>query len=495
MKIKLLYKGLFLVAIPLVFELCIFGYLIKLQNQVEQEAQRINRNKMINDSVNAIVHDCISITDATQGYSMIPSIDRERTTRALVTIKERMMDIDQQFGNLRELSRGDPSISRQVLNCGIAFKQTRDDLLALRASMQKCSFDDLPLVLNHGRKRLDVDIHACLRAGVLELGEESRKQTDDKAARQMREQERLILHCAIAASCIIAVVVAFVFGQNLAKRLTLLGANANRMAKGEPLLAAQGGTDEVAELDRNIHYAAQLIEAAKRMRQEVMAMITHDLKTPLQSIKSYYEMLEGGMLGELNDKGKRLLGISQNSIGHMTQLIDSVLELEKLRTGKVLLKTEPVELSSLLDKCVQSVKVFADSKHVSLITEYNHEPADTVRGDEFWLQEVFVNILSNAIKFTDENTKVTVATKTTGRKVEISVADQGPGISKEEVAMIFERFHRAETAAPVAGSGLGLSIAKELIELHLGSISVESQVGHGSTFIVRLPVTQMTIQA
>lgn len=472
----------------MLFELGIFTYLIQLQNQVEQEAQRVNRNKMINDSVNAIVHDCISITDATQGYSMIPSIDRERTTRALATIKEKMTDINDQFENLKELSHGDPSMSMQVLNCGRAFNQTRVDLLALRAAMAKCSFDDLPLVLNHGRKRLDLDIHACLRAGVLELGEESRKQTDDKTAREMREKERLILKCAIAASCIIAVMVAFLFGQNLARRLTLLGANAKRLAKGESLLAAQGGSDEVAELDRNIHYAAQLIEAAKRMRQEVMAMITHDLKTPLQSIKSYYEMLEGGLFGELNERGKRLLGISQNSIGHMTQLIDSVLELEKLRTGKVLLKTEEIEPSSLLDGCVQSVKVFADSKDVALITDYHHTPSDTIRGDDFWLHEVFINILSNAIKFTADNSKVTVATKITGRKLEVSVIDQGPGISKEEVAMIFERFHRAESAAPVAGSGLGLSIAKELIELHLGSIRVESEVGHGSTFIIGLPL-------
>ena len=489
MKLTILTKGWILVGIPLCFEVTIFGCLIHLQDDVERDAQRISRNKRLNDGVNAIVHDCIAITDATQNYSTIPGFDAARTSRAMVVIKARMQDISDRYEQLKELAKDDPKIFTQVQNCGMAFDRTKHDLLALRDNMQHASFDDVPLILNHGRKKLDADIHACLRAGVLELGEESLKGTDDVESRRLREKTRLLLYCALGFSILFAGIVATSFSRDLARRLSRLSANANKLAKGEPLLAPIGGTDEVAELDRNFHYAADLIEAAKRMRQEVVAMITHDLKTPLQSIRSYFEMLNAGMLGELNDRGTRLLDISQKSSEHMVQLIDSVLELEKLRTGNVSLQSQQIDLSQLLDRCLQSVKVLADTKEVTLVPHYEHSTADILFGDAFWLQEVFINILSNAIKFTAEKSQVCVNTRDTNGNVEIAVVDQGPGISKEQINLIFERFHRVPSTTEIAGSGLGLSIAKELIELHHGSISVVSEVGKGSTFIIKLPIS------
>ncbi|HEY9714211.1 MAG TPA: HAMP domain-containing sensor histidine kinase, partial [Chroococcales cyanobacterium] len=261
------------------------------------------------------------------------------------------------------------------------------------------------------------------------------------------------------------------------------------------LLPPLGGTDEVAELDRTFHSAAVLIEGAKRMRQEVTAMISHDLKSPLQSIRSYLEMLETGILGELNEKGERLLVNSQRASDHMSNLIDSVLQLEKLRSGSIRLKQEKVVLSSLLTTCLDLVRASADGKAVRLETSFEHDDSDCVIGDEFWLKEVFVNILSNAVKFTPEKSKVTVSTRQVGDRMEVAVADEGPGIRDSEKKVIFERFSRLKSAAAVAGTGLGLPIAKELVEMHHGSIEVDSHVGLGSTFVILLPVSKPSTDA
>jgi signal transduction histidine kinase len=160
----------------------------------------------------------------------------------------------------------------------------------------------------------------------------------------------------------------------------------------------------------------------------------------------------------------------------MVNLISSVLHLEKLRTGNVQLQAVPIELAPLLDKCLESVTLLAEEKEVALSIQPISTSALKVVGDAFWLEQVFVNLLSNAIKFTPPKSTVSVSAQTFDDNVEVRVTDQGPGIREGEKKLIFE-----------TGTGLGLPIAKELIELQKGSIAVESTLGKGSTFVILLP--------
>jgi signal transduction histidine kinase len=224
------------------------------------------------------------------------------------------------------------------------------------------------------------------------------------------------------------------------------------------------------------------------MRQEVTAMITHDLKTPLQSIRSFLEMLHHGMLGELNEQGDALLTLSEKESMRMVGLIDSVLQLERIRSGSVGLKVADLTVGDLLDKSADAVQVLADEKQIELKREYEQVKAETIQGDGFWLEQVLVNILSNAIKFSPPKTSVIVTVQSSPALLVIRISDKGPGIPKEERKLVFERFHRvASTSSNIAGSGLGLTISKELVELHHGTIDIESEVGSGSTFNIRLP--------
>lgn len=233
----------------------------------------------------------------------------------------------------------------------------------------------------------------------------------------------------------------------------------------------------------------------ENLRQEVTAMITHDLRTPLQTIRNYLEMLKNGMLGNLNEQGNKLLHLTDKESQRMNTLIDGVLTLEKLRSGNMTLNLDMIDLQTLLEDCARSLELVARDKGITIKLE-PFKPLK-IQGDRVWLEQVILNILGNALKFSPAKTQITMsaAFKETNKgadKVEIRVKDQGPGIPAEDLGKIFDRFYRVQSAAhksgQKSGAGLGLNICKELIKLHDGSITCESESSDGSTFIIVLPI-------
>ncbi len=472
-------------SIPLCFEISIFGVLLHMQDQIEHEAQRINRNKKITDELNGLVHDVLKVTDS---FEFSPENGELTIFGRTKAIKHEIATMLNRLNVIKDLAKDEPELYQKVEICTYGLQQAKRDLLNMGRDAGNAPEDKIESVFRWYRKKINGDLHDSLSHGLLELGQMPALESNEVTSPKIRENIRLLLKLALGFSVMFALFGAAMFSKHLAVRLSLVGENADNLAKGEPLLPPIGGTDEVAELDSHLHYAADLIEAAKKLRQEVTAMITHDLKAPLQSVRSYLEMLDAGLLGELNDQGTRLLKTTEKASEHMVGLIDSVMQLEKLRTGKIVLKESLVEIVPILQKSIDSISVFAEAKNISLITEFTEEHCD-VSGDEFWLQEIFVNILSNAIKYSPDNCKVWITTSSLEDKsVEISVKDQGPGIADSEMKLIFERFHRIAATEGIAGTGLGLPIAKELIEMHKGSIKVESDGKLGSTFIISLPL-------
>ena len=246
----------------------------------------------------------------------------------------------------------------------------------------------------------------------------------------------------------------------------------------------------------------------ENLRQEVVAMITHDLRTPLQTILSYLGMLRLGMLGDLNEQGTKLLSLTDRESKRMATLIDGVLTLEKLRTGNTSLNISKIDLFDLLDTSAKALELVAKDKNI----EITIKPFESIEieGDRMWLEQIMINIISNAVKYSPRETKVLVKAKVlkeTANKskkskseecetarAEIRVEDQGPGIPPEDQEKIFERFHRVTATAHKVGTGLGLNICRELIMLHNGSITCESEVGRGSTFIIELPLAVTVVE-
>lgn len=485
MKLTLLRKGVLLVSIPLCFEVLIFGWLINIQDNLEREAQRINHNKQINDLVNLILRDTVLINNA-----LALNYTHSLTGFNSKEIQARVTDIRQNFLDLEVLAHDDPVVLGSVGKCEAGLALAFQDISRLKEGLHTAkSVKELQHLISATRSSLEKHLYITLRGGMFELALEAMHGSDDKVTEKIEGQKKLLLQCALGLSALIAVLGTYILSTTLVRRLTLVNQNAERLGKGQPLLPPFGGNDEVADLDRSFHHAAELIEAAKKMRQEVTAMITHDLKSPLQSVRSYLEMLENSRFGTLNQPGLRLLPKAQNASNQMGVLIDNVLQLEKLRSGVVRLQTSAIDLPQLLNQCLDGLSLLAEHKQVVFARDYASAGCDTISGDAFWLEQVFVNLLSNAIKFTATGSTVSVGTKgRTPGTVEVRITDQGPGIADEEMKLIFDRFHRVQSTGDVAGTGLGLPIAKELIELHHGAISVESEIGKGSTFILSLVV-------
>jgi len=227
-------------------------------------------------------------------------------------------------------------------------------------------------------------------------------------------------------------------------------------------------------------------ETANRLKDEFVSVVSHDLRTPLNAILGWASMLQDGSLEPAMSK-RALQSIHDNATRQL-RLVEDLLDLSRLQSGRMALTIEEVDLRGLLRGVVESIVPVAAGRNLQLDVEAI--PALKLRGDTRRLEQVFFNLLGNAVKFTPEGGRVAVAVRDLSGAVEIKVIDTGVGIDPTFLPHVFDAFRQADAdaAGRHGGVGLGLSIARELIEAHKGSITAESAgVGHGAAFIVRLP--------
>jgi signal transduction histidine kinase len=255
----------------------------------------------------------------------------------------------------------------------------------------------------------------------------------------------------------------------------------NRMVERSWTLArAEQATRAQAERDR-----AEL-EVVNEQKTRFLARMSHELRTPLNAIIGFSEVLARRSFGELNPKQAEYVGDVVDSGHHLLALVDDILDVAKVETGAVELDLGPVELAELLSGSLALFQEQAGRHRVTL-----HLDADpglgTIEADARKLKQVMFNLLANALRFTPAGGRVTVGARPAGERVHIRVSDTGPGIAPEDREAIFEEF-RQGTGGAQGGTGLGLPLARRLVELHSGRLGVESEVGAGSTFTIELPV-------
>ncbi|MEF3303799.1 two-component system histidine kinase PnpS [Paenibacillus sp. GYB003] len=236
------------------------------------------------------------------------------------------------------------------------------------------------------------------------------------------------------------------------------------------------------------------IRRLEKMRSEFVANVSHELKTPVAAVKGFAETL---LAGAMNDPeiAKSFLQIIYDESERLNRLIGDILELSKVESKRVPLQFSPVHLSSFVGKTLDMMRSAASKKEIGL--EMQVDPELYIEADEDRLRQIFINLLSNGINYTPEGGKVKVQVEEVAvegeiEKIRIAISDTGIGIPKKDLPRIFERFYRVDKARSRSsgGTGLGLSIVKHLVELHKGTIRVESDIGLGSTFILELPVIQ-----
>ena len=249
-------------------------------------------------------------------------------------------------------------------------------------------------------------------------------------------------------------------------------------------------TTELAIKNEQLEARSREAERANRLKSEFVASMSHELRTPLHTIIGFSELTLEEPEGPLNPKYKRFLGHILQDSRHLLELINEVLDISKIEAGKLVLQPEQFDFSACLAETIASIRKQAEAKHVLL--ENRNGFAGLIHADKIRVKEVLYNLLSNAIKFTPEGGTVWLESVTRDGFLEIAVADTGIGIAPEEHAAIFEKFYQVgDTAHGVReGTGLGLAITKQLIELHGGSIWLQSQPGAGSRFTFTFPLTK-----
>jgi phosphoserine phosphatase RsbU/P len=264
---------------------------------------------------------------------------------------------------------------------------------------------------------------------------------------------------------------------------TLLSALADQAAVA--LENARLGGEVRVEMEERLRAS----EGATSAKDRALATLAHDIRTPLGAIDGYCELLQEEVHGPINDRQRETLGRVRMSGRHLLSLLDNVMEMARLNAGVLRVGAEPVDLTEVAREAVHLLIPTADAK---LQTLQLRRPARlTVTADHARVRQVLVNLIGNAVKFTPEGGSITVRT---ARRThdgapwgEIRVTDTGPGIPEADRAAIFEPYYRSEGTAALPGVGLGLAISQALVRQMGGLLEVESEVGAGSSFIVRFP--------
>jgi len=243
-----------------------------------------------------------------------------------------------------------------------------------------------------------------------------------------------------------------------------------------------------ARLFTEIQAKSRELELANKHKSEFLANMSHELRTPLNAIIGFSEVLSEQMFGEVNDKQLEYLRDIHASGHHLLTLINDILDLSKIEAGRMELDLATTNLPMLLDNCTTLVRERASRNGLVLALDVDDDVGDWVC-DVRKLKQIVINLLSNAVKFTPAGGRVTLRATKLEHAVEIAVVDTGVGIAKDQQALVFEEFRQAggDYLRKAEGTGLGLALAKRFVELHGGSIRVESEPGRGSTFAFVLP--------
>lgn len=237
-----------------------------------------------------------------------------------------------------------------------------------------------------------------------------------------------------------------------------------------------------------VFYDITELRKLERMRSEFIANVSHELRTPLSAIKGFVETLLDGAINDKNSNIK-FLNIINEHVMRLDRLINDILDLSKIETKAIKLKKEIISIKDIIDKVVSLLKSKADEKEIKVNIDIS-ENLPQVKIDKEKIMQVFFNLLDNAIKFNINKGQITISARMLEDKIKIDISDTGIGIPEKDSGRIFERFYRVDKgrSRELGGTGLGLSIVKHIVELHEGTVSVESKLNKGSKFSFTLPI-------
>ena len=253
------------------------------------------------------------------------------------------------------------------------------------------------------------------------------------------------------------------------------------------ITAAVEAEIERAELLERESQARQQAEEASRLKEEFLATVSHELRTPLNAVVGWSRLLNSGQLDP--DGARHAVEVIERNAASQRQIIEDLLDVSRIVAGKLRISTQPVDLLLIIHAAIDAVQPAAEAKEIKIATHVA-DPDAIVRADNERLQQVFWNLLANAVKFTPAGGTIDVYLERNGSLAEIRIEDSGPGIPQEFLPRIFERFSQADGSSTRkhGGLGLGLAIVRHLVELHGGTVSAANRESGGAVLTVKLPV-------
>lgn len=296
----------------------------------------------------------------------------------------------------------------------------------------------------------------------------------------------------VLLSACIAVILAFLavtyITMRITKPITDMNNTINRFSGGDyEARVTVSSKDEVGQLGQSFNEMATEINALEQSRRSFVANVSHELRSPLTSIRGFLEAMQDGTIAK--EDQPKYIGIVINECKRMTGMVNGLLDLARIESGQYELKLEPFDINELVIRTVLTFEARINAKHIDVNMDFDSEHT-IVEADHSQIAQVIRNLVDNAIKFLQDNGKLTMRI-TSGKDIaHVSVIDNGAGIAQEDLPYVFDRFYKAEKAHTPSGSssGLGLSIVKRIIEQHGQSIKVESEPGKGAAFTFTLKI-------
>jgi signal transduction histidine kinase len=334
-------------------------------------------------------------------------------------------------------------------------------------------------------------VDSALGASATTLRNRTRQRVAD-ATTETLNAERLVAG-AIPVALLVALAIGIWLLRSISRPVYELERGMHAIAEGDlghQLGIAPNQKEEFGRLAASYQAMARQLEQLERLRAEFVSVASHELKTPINVIIGYLELLQEGIYGEIPPKQKEVLQTITKQANALTRLVKRLLDISRFEASGGKIDVREVDLQRFLTTLESSFRVLANQRDIAFTVEHGPDLPLKVYWDEDRINEVLGNLLSNAFKFTPRGGKVALTVGAQENKVIITVADTGAGISPEQLPHIFDKFFQADNQAQAAtkGTGLGLAIAKEIVEAHGGKVTVESKVGEGTTFVVTLPV-------
>jgi signal transduction histidine kinase len=254
-------------------------------------------------------------------------------------------------------------------------------------------------------------------------------------------------------------------------------------------------SDEIGDLSRSFRAMTQHLADLDRMKADFMSVATHELKTPINVISGYAELIQEGMYGPLTPKQQDALTAVQEQSQNLTQLINQLLDISRLEAGGLRLEIDQIDVSEMMERLRRTFDGLAHKQHVQLEMSVADDAPHQIPGDADRLRDqVFGNLLSNALKFTPEGGEIRVQAYGRNSHLVVEVSDTGPGIASDQLPHVFDKYFQIGEQARSKGAGLGLTIAHDVVEAHGGEVSVESVEGKGTTFRIELPTERERVE-